>query len=202
MSRTATRKVLYLAILVGVAGIALVLLNAFHYSLVAVLAVALVLLVPGRIQGHYWRQFFQARDLVAQRRYREAEPLFDQFLALVRREPWLKRLIWMNYGVYTRDVEAMTLNNLGVCALEEGRFEAAETHLNKATALDLQNPLPYYNLAIVQQALGRVEAAQRDWSRSQELGYRRTPFDMVIHRAGELLARVEGRTLARSHGAA
>ncbi len=167
MSRTATRKVLYLALLVGVAAIALVVLNALHYRLGAVLAVALVLLLPGRVQGHYWRQFFRARDLVVQRRYREAEALFDQFLARVQREPWLKRLIWMNYGVYTRDVEAITLNNLGVCALEEGRFEAAETQLNKAVARDHQNPLPYYNLAIVHQALGRVDAAQREWLRSK-----------------------------------
>jgi len=38
MSRTATRKVLYLALLVGVAAIALVVLNALHYRLGAVLA--------------------------------------------------------------------------------------------------------------------------------------------------------------------
>ena len=202
MSRTAKRKVLYVALLVAVAAIALVLLSVFNYSLVSFLAVALILLLPGRLQGHYWRQFFRARDLVAQRRFREAEPVFEQFLERVQREPWLKKLIWMNYGVYTRDIEAMTLNNLGVCALEEGRFGAAESHLNRAAALDPENPLSYYNLAIVLQALGRGEAAQREWLRSQELGYRRAPFDIVIHRAGELLARVEGRTLARADGAA
>jgi tetratricopeptide (TPR) repeat protein len=202
MSRTAKRKVLYVALLVVVLSIAVLVLNAFDYKLGAFLGVTLVLLLPGRVQGHYWRQFFRARDLVTQRRYREAEPVFEQFLERVQRQPRLKWLIWMNYGVFTRDVEAMTLNNLGVCALEEGRFGAAEKHLNKAAALDPANPLPYYNLAIVQQALGRGEAAQREWLRSQELGYRRTPFDMVIHRAGELLTRVEGRTLARADGVA
>jgi len=202
MTRTTRYKVAYGVLVAVLGGIAVVVLNAFSYSLAAVLVTALVLMIPGRIQGHYWREFFQARRLIADRRWREAEPLFQHFLDRVEREPSLKRFIWLGYGVYTRDIAAMALNNLGVCALEEGRFGAAETHLNRAAMLDLEYAVPHFNLAIVYQALGKTEAAQRAWSRSQELGYRRTPIDLVVHKAGEVLARIEGRGVGPAHGAA
>lgn len=202
MSRTTRYKILYVVILVVVGLAAVAILRTSDYASGAFILVMIVLLLPGRIQGHYWRDFFRGRRLVADRRFREAEPVFERFLARLNDQPTLKRLIWLSYAIYTRDIGAMSLNNLGVCALEEGRFGEAEKRLQEALSLDSENPLPHFNLAIVYQAIGRPDEARRHWAASQRLGYRCTPIDLVIHKAGELLSRLEGHGSAPTHGAA
>ena len=42
-------------------------------------------------------------------------------------------------------------NNLGMIAMEKGNLSEAETHFNKAIALDSKMPLAYYNLGVMYQ---------------------------------------------------
>ncbi len=122
----------------------------------------------------------------------EAEKAFHKFLADIQERPWIKKLIFLSWGMFTPDIEAMTWNNLGVISMEQGRLEEAKEALEKVVLMDPECPLPYNNLAIIAAAKGDETEAKALFEKSQKLGYTRSSFDQMIHHSGELLARVEG----------
>ncbi len=156
------------------------------------LASGLVLLIPGRVSGFFWREFFRGRKLLTLGRHLDAERHFMRFLNVIRREPWRKKLIVLSWGFYTRDIEVMTLNNLGVICIETARFGEAKAHFESAISLDSEAPLPYYNLALIAAADNDVDLAEKLLRRSAELGFTGSSVDDLIRSAGELLARFEG----------
>ncbi len=99
----------------------------------------------------------------------------------------------MSAGIYTRDVEAMALNNLGAARLELGDLDQVEAPLRQALALDPDYPIPYVNLAHLAALRGDVEAAERASSAAKRLGYHDTRVDALIRRVSSALAGVEGR---------
>jgi tetratricopeptide (TPR) repeat protein len=161
-----------------------------------------VLLVPGRVQGRYYRDFFRARELVDERRFAESLPFGERFLDRIRARPGLKRLVWLSWPAYSPDIEAMALNNLGAAHLELGDFEAAERRLGEAMALDPLYPVPVFNLAMLAAVGGDTAAAMRLLEECVRLGYRRTAIDDLIHRSQALLARLEGRGVGPPRDAA
>lgn len=199
MSRTAFYKLAYAGTVLGVVALAgSVVANFGGAGRTPVWAVALMvvlLLLPGRVQGALWRDFFRGRRLLAHREHAASIPYFERFLARVRARPALKRAIWLSWGMYSRDIEAMTENNLGVAKLELGRWDEAEEHLKRAIAIDRAAPLPHYNLAMIFAARGMGPEAAQHLARAGELGYRDTTSDRLTRAAGELLARIEGRPL-------
>jgi tetratricopeptide (TPR) repeat protein len=196
MSRTSRYKLLYLLALALLAAIVfgvLVLIGSWPPPATSLLVVAVVLLIPGRINGHFWRDFYRARRLLGEERLAESVDYGERFLDRVRRWPRLKKLIWLQWGIYTRDIEAMTLNNLGAARLMMGDFERARENLQSALELDRLAPLPHFNLAMISKLQADEQAFQDHLQRARELGYKGSSVDALLSRMGQVLAQVEGR---------
>jgi len=193
MTRTWRNKLLYLLVVMLLAGGSMYLLAVTRQPVSVWVLLALAFLLPGRIQGYFWRDFFRGRRLLGTSDFPKAEEHFESFLAQIARKPWLKRLIWLSWGMYTRDTEAMTLNNLGACKLESGSLEEAEKFFRKAVSLDPQFAIPYFNLALLAQLRGDAPATNELTEKARSLGYTQSTVDRLVHEAGSLLARLEGR---------
>jgi tetratricopeptide (TPR) repeat protein len=191
VSRTSKCKIQYFVILVVLGAAVCVSLLWFRAPLWGWVAAALVCMIPGRVVGHYYRDLFTGRRLMDARRFAEAIPHFERFLERIRARPALKRLICLSPGIYTRDVEAMTLNNLGIARLEVGELDRVEAPLRRALALDPDYPLPYVNLAHLASLHGDVEAAAAASRSAKRLGYHDTRADAFIRRASGTLASLE-----------
>jgi tetratricopeptide (TPR) repeat protein len=193
LTRTRRRKLLYLATVVIGAGVVVGVIALFNLRWPLVFGLAVMLLLPSRIQGYYWRAFFRGRHLMAVENYDAAIREFAYFLSLLDRRPWLERLIWLNGSIYTSSARAMTLNNLGAAELMLGHYAEAEHMLEAALRHDPEAPLPHFNLAVAAQAQQKGELAESHLRRAQELGYTRATSDQLVHQLGLLLARLEGR---------
>jgi len=194
MNRTSQFKILYVLALSTLGGLSIWGILASDNRAVAVVITVLVLLIPGRVCGHYWRDFFKGRNLMTQGRFEEAEPCFVAFLAKVRDKPWIKKLIIFSWGMYTRDIEVMALNNLGAIQIELGKFQEGRGFLDRALSMDPEAPLPYYNLALIASADGERDLALELFRKCQERGFTGSSVDHLIRQGGELFARIEGRT--------
>jgi tetratricopeptide (TPR) repeat protein len=193
MSRTAKLKWAYLVAIVALLA-ALIFLNRQLGGGPAVLVpVVLLLLVPGRIQGHYYREFFRGRALLAAREPEKAKEHFLRFLRQIHEHPWQRKLLWLAWTVYTPDVEAMTYNNLAACDLECGDLPGAEASSAKALELDPRYPIPHVNLAIIRHLQGHEAESRRHLQTARELGYSGGNIDQLVQSGAALLAKAEGR---------
>jgi len=188
MTRTARYKLGYVAVLLIVA----LALGAVIVSLgggpVVMLATGLLLLIPGRIQGFYYRDLFAARRLLDSGKPEEAILSLERFVKSIEQHPSRSKLLWLAWAIYTPDVLAMAMNNLGAAHLELGQLDAAEQAFAGALAKDPLYPLPYFNLAIVHELRGnRLEAAAAA-ERARQLGYTGGTLDKVIHKSQFLSA--------------
>ena len=195
MTRTHRLKILYVVVLLALLALALLLGAALYPSLglPALFAVGLLLFVPGRIQGVFFRDFFRGRRLLGSGQPAQALVPFRRFREQVQRNPWQKRLLWLAWGFYSTDIEAMTWNNIGAAHIELGEWSAAREALGQALAIDGEYPLPHFNRALIATAEGDRQEAQREAEAARRLGYRETSTDELIQQAGYLLARIEGR---------
>src|SRR5262245_6475099 len=162
------------------------------------LVVAAVLLIPGRVQGRFYRDLFQGRRLLDAGYHREAVAYLERFIALVRVQPWRKRLLWLSWSVYTPDAEAMALNNLGAAKLALGQQSASEQAFKEALTLDPLYPVPHFNIAVLHQIRGNRPLAEQAAAEAARLGFARSTIDAVIYHAQSILARVEGRGVPAS----
>ena len=192
VTRTLKYKLAHAAVLVGCVALVMLVALLSHHP-VAVLLVTLAFLVPGRVQGYFWRSFFRGRRALGAGQFDAAIEHFEGFLDQLNRRPWLKSLVWLAGAIYTRDIEVMALNNIGAAHLQLGHWDDAAESLERARGKDPESPLPYFNLAVLAQATGNEEEARRLLARASEFGYRRTSVDRLVHAAGAVLARVEGR---------
>jgi tetratricopeptide (TPR) repeat protein len=193
MSRAAKYKVVHVlfgaVLCLGLAGA----YALWKPSAPVVLVAVLVLLTLSRVQGWFWRDFFRGRRLLVAGRARDACIHFERWLAELHRRPALRRLIWLNGAIYTRDAEAMTLNNLGVARLHLGDLRGAQQALEGAVSRDPQYPLPRFNLAFLAKLEGREHECAELLTEARRLGYRGATFDRLCAAAGTYLAQVEGR---------
>jgi tetratricopeptide (TPR) repeat protein len=178
LTRTAKYRLQYAVLVcsvVGVAGsLAYGILQVYpQWRIFVLLGIGLVLLIPGRVQQMYWKGFFRGQKLQLKGRHREALEAFEGFLTTLRERPGLRHLIWFSQGSYTRDVEVMTLNNMGVSAMTLRSMKQAETFLKSAAELDPDSPLPYYNLAVLYYGLGDDGHGAANLVRAETLGYRK-----------------------------
>jgi tetratricopeptide (TPR) repeat protein len=180
--------VVALAILALCAG---ALLKTFGGGPYVVTAIALTLLIPGRIQGFYFRDLFIGRRLLDADRPEEAIPLLERFLESLERHPSRNKLLWLSWSFYTPSATAMTLNNLGAARLELGQIDEAKRCFTRALEEDSFYPIPHFNLAIAHEVDGDHEAAAAALETSTRLGFTRGTLDRVISKAQSLLARVE-----------
>jgi tetratricopeptide (TPR) repeat protein len=152
-----------------------------------------VLLIPGRVQGHYYRDLFRGRRSIDEQQYEAGLFYTQRFLILIRERPKLKRLLWLGWPIYTDDAEAMALNNLGAAHLELGEWDAATAAFHEALGLDARYPMPCFNLALLAEAKGERSEAERLFHEAALRGLCNTSIDDLIHRAQSVLARIEGR---------
>lgn len=196
MSRTARYKLTYVAVLAILALVAGAAIIALGGGKVTVIVVALLLLVPGRIQGFYYRDFFTGRRLLEAGEPEKAIPFIERFLESIKRHPQRSKLIWLSWSIYTPSVVAMAINNLGAARLGLGQINEAEQAFTDALAQDPLYPLPHFNLAIVHELRGNRAGAAEAVERARQLGYTGGTIDTVIRKSQSLLASVEGRAIS------
>ena len=193
MTRPTRLKILYGVAVVLMIAVALAILQASDFSPAAVVLLALLFLIPGRVNGHFWRDFYTGRRMMDSGWSVDAIKEFEKFLASLRENPALKHLIWFVWGFYTRDVEAMTQNNIGAVLIREGNLDQAEERLVRAIQIDDQYPIPYYNMALVGELRGDREAAAESLNTAHSLGYQQSSIDEIANKAASILATIEGR---------
>jgi tetratricopeptide (TPR) repeat protein len=157
------------------------------------LVVAALFLLPGRLQGVLWRDFFRGRHAMNRQDFAGAEKHFLLFLDKLKQRPRLRHAAFLAWNFYTWNPEAMTRSNLGACRLVLGKLDAAEPELKEARDLDPGSPLPYFNLAVLAHARGAESEAERLRALAAQFGYRAATRERLISAAGGALAAVEGR---------
>src|SRR5690606_15160624 len=117
----------------------------------------------------------------------EAMDHLERFLDDVRARPWLKPMIWLSWSIYTREVEAMTLNDIGAANLALGNLEESERAFREALALDREYPLPHFNMAVLHEMRGNRILTDESLAESTRLGYSGGTIDAIVNRAQSLL---------------
>jgi tetratricopeptide (TPR) repeat protein len=191
MNRTKIIRSLYYGGLAFALIIAIYLVGITKGSPFLAVWIFLLLLIPGRITGYLWRELIAGRRLLDAGRYTDAIPLFERFQSKVRKKRWLNWIIWLTPSFYTTKVEALTLNNLGVCNLELGDFEKAQELFINALSMDRRYPLPHYNLAILEMYHRRMESSERHLSEAVRLGFTGGTMDKVIQKTKSIYAQIE-----------
>lgn len=191
MTRTMRLKRGYAAVLLAVSAVVVALL-VWASGPVGFFLAALLTVLPGRLQGVFYRDFFRGRRLLAAGNPEEAIPEFERFLETIRARPVLKKLVWLQWTVYSPDMEVMTLNNLGASHYHMSEMDVAEGYLREALRQDPVYPVAYYNLALIAAARDDDAEAERLLGEAHRLGYTGGNVDLLVGRAGNALARLEG----------
>ena len=193
MNRTLLRKLIYPALLLTIFGLLTGLFLSGKISTVALFGIALGSFLLSRLINYPLRHFYQGLHAVQQQKLDEAERLFHTFLERAERRPWIKRLIWWSFGVYTFDLEAMAWNNLGAIYIRQGRLAEAKNCLEKAIALDPKYPKPFFNLAVSAIGEGQTELARQYFEEAKKLGYAGDSFDQFLTTIQEEYAKVNAK---------
>lgn len=195
MNRTTKSKIQYMLIFIALLIIALfTILRLYNMNLLIFISIIpIVFLVPGRIQGYYYKDFFRGRRLLVAKDFKASIEYNNKFLSDIRLHTWRKKLIWLSWGMYSKDIEAMALNNLGTSYLYLGEYNTAEGYFNDSIKLDSLYPIPYFNLGILETIKDDKKNAENFYKKSVELGFKGTSFDKLIQIGQQVLANIEGK---------
>ena len=191
MTRVARYKLGYVLVFLLLAAGLVLLHTRYEPGRWMIVAVVVVLLVPGRIQGLLFRDHFRGRRDLDRQDPAAALAHFNAFLATVQAQPWRKLVLWLSWSFYTPSVEAMTWNNIGAAQMGLGDKAAAEAAWSEALALDPKYPVPHANLALIAATRGDQVAAERHLEKARALGYSGEAFDRFVHKTQSILATVE-----------
>jgi tetratricopeptide (TPR) repeat protein len=197
MSRTTIYKAGYLAAVLGIAAIAVLAIRAIGASSIAYFAVAAVLLIPGRIQGAFYRDLFNGRRALDVGNPAAALEHFNRFRLTLRSHPWRKSLIWLSWSVHTPSAEAMAMNNIGSAHYALAAFDSAQASWQDSIALDPSYPLPHVNLAVLSATRGDESSATESIATARRLGYSGSKLDRAVSQVQSLLAAVESQGVSR-----
>lgn len=190
MNRTRRYKLIYAIVLVAAVAIAaLIVVLIPHPGVLLLLAAAI--LVPGRLGAVFLKDLFRSRQLVSASRFHEAADAAERFLGDVRRQPWRRHFILCFFGIYTWNVEAMALNNLGVAQMHLGELDRAEANLRAALDRDPEYAIPYFNLAAVAYARGQTSEGDALVSVARDKGYTGGSIDAIVSRVSEAYAKIQ-----------
>lgn len=123
MTRTLRLKLFYPALIILIAAAVIGIVSALPSDdrVTALLAIAVLAFLPGRIHASVYRDFYRGRRMLGADRPRKALHHFRAFLANLDRRPWKKKLIWLSWSFYTVDAAAMAWNGaVKGTQLEEG----------------------------------------------------------------------------------
>jgi tetratricopeptide (TPR) repeat protein len=193
MTRTTFYKGIYFGMAMGAGAISLAVLLHYRFSPTAVVAVIVALLLPGRILGYFWKDLLRGLRLLNAQEFEASRLSSQRFLTEVQANPWLKNLIWLGSGSYSRDPEALALNNPGAAELGLGELALARRHLDQAIAVDRLCPLPYYNIGALLKASGMPEEAEQWFEQAARLGYKRGLSDKIVTASQTRFANTDGR---------
>ncbi len=190
MSRVTASKILYISlILILITGFLLLIQKVrIIDNTFIIIALCIILLIPGRIQRHFFKDFYTARKMLDGLRYSESLDLNTRFLQYITNKPQVKKLMFFSWGIYTRDIEAMTHNNMASALIFLGNLENAAEHLNRAIILDSKYPLPFYNYSVLSIIDGNMNAAEEYFNKSKQLGFKKTSFDDLINKIQSITA--------------
>jgi tetratricopeptide (TPR) repeat protein len=194
MSRTALYKLIYFAQVTGYAALVVWLCVHFKLSPPVVALSILCLFIPGRILGFFWRNLLRGLRLLNAKQYQESKRHSELFLEEIGRRPWMRHLIWLGSGSYSRDPTAMALNNLAAAEIGLAQFDLARDHLNASIHVDGSNPLPYHNMAALLSKTGRQEEALVWLERARERGLSWGLTDRLVRRSQTRFANRDGRS--------
>ncbi|MCP5501308.1 MAG: hypothetical protein H7A25_15515 [Leptospiraceae bacterium] len=136
-----------------------------------------LLFLPGRILASAWENFFNGKIHMTNKDLDKAIDSFHTFLKDLDKKPGLKNLEWLIFGLYTKDAEAMTFNNLGSAFLQKKELETAEQYFQKAAEKDPLYPIPYFNLAILKALKKNKEESETFFNKAVFLGYKKSNFE-------------------------
>ena len=118
-----------------------------------------------------------------------------RFLDKLQARPWIRHGIWLAGARYTRSIEAMTRNNLGVCLLKSEEPQAAHEQLQGAVSLDPNDAVAHFNLGLAAHSLGDDPAAQSCFGKAKELGFSLGPGEKLCQELEELYSRIQSQNL-------
>ena len=151
----------------------------------------IVLLVPGRVGGYFLRDLFRGRRLCEKRQFRESLIASDQFLRKLEQQPWRRYFIVSFFGIYTWDVRAMALNNMGTARLELGELDEAELHFRSSLQADPGYPLPYHGLGVILIVRNDQDGGRKMLEEAAKRGFSADGLDQVIARITAVHARYQ-----------
>ena len=172
MTRADKSRLLYALAILLAGGIGLAVSWYFGFRPSTLIVIAILLIIPGRIPALLWREFYTGQRAMQLGDHELARASYIAFLEKVRAQPWLKRLMYVKWGVHTWDIEAMALNNLGSTFVEKGEPQQAIRWYEAALAVDPEYGAPYANLAVIGYSRGDEAEATRLLDRAHALGNR------------------------------
>jgi len=193
MTRVVRYRISYLVLLTLLAGGTYFAIRAAGSARIAFAAAIVLVLIPGRVQGLFFRPLFRGQRDLAQGKAGDAARQFETFIALLERQPWRSWALWLGWSLYTPSAKAIGFNNLGVAHADLGNESAAREAWERALAIDPIYSVPYANLAALAAASKNVEQATIFLAQAKELGYTGGAFDQATRRVQQLLAAVESR---------
>jgi Flp pilus assembly protein TadD len=93
---------------------------------------------------------------------------------------------------YSRDPEALALNILGAAEIGIGDNTNARVHLKASISVDADNPLPYFNMVILERICGDFAAAEQWIAEAKGRGYSGGMSDKLIAFAQVRFANTDG----------
>ncbi|MBN1900129.1 hypothetical protein JW926_02235 [Candidatus Sumerlaeota bacterium] len=184
----------YLVSILVLFGLSVVTGAYFKKPAIPVLGLSVLLLFPGAIQRFYWHEFFLGRRLILLGKLHEAKEHFDKFLDQLQTYPWLKKLIHLRWTAYTGSIEAMAWSNLGMIHINRGEIDSAETAFLKASGVDPDYPVPFFNLSLIALLKDNQDDARRLWQKARDLGYRKGNFEQMLELAKNVKRTISERT--------
>jgi tetratricopeptide (TPR) repeat protein len=193
MTRVTLYKLSYLVLLVLLASGTFFAIRSSSNPRIALAVAALLLLIPGRLQGLLLRPLFRGQRYLAQGRAGDAVQEFEKLLKLLDRQPWRQWALWLGWSLYTPSLKAMGLNNLGAAHSDLGNAASARDAWERALTIDPLYPIPYTNLAALAAASGNLEQAEGLLAQAKQLGYTGGALDQATRRVQQLFAAFESR---------
>jgi len=196
MTRTARRKAYYF---LGVGLGALVLAWAIielHFNVAQIVVLVVVLLLPGRVLGFFWRDQLSGLRLLRERKFEASAQHSRRFLETLAQRPWMRHMIWLGSGTYSRDPWSLALNNLGAAEISLGDMDNAKQHLEQSREADPENPLPYLNLGRLYLIAGEPARANEFLLKARSLGYSWKLSDKLIRATQARFAYTDGPSVS------
>jgi tetratricopeptide (TPR) repeat protein len=161
MTRLTKYRVGYIAAIVAI--LTMVAASTIRWDLGwgALFIVGIMFLIPGRVQGILWRDFFRGSFLLRTNRPAEAVAQFESFVRRLQERPSLRLAMWLQWPGYTPNAMAMALNNLGASYLNSGALERAVPTLKSAVDTDPEMSIAWLNLAIAHRSIGADADAEK-----------------------------------------